>query len=72
MCGITRGRLLSKENEEIEKSYEKSGADAEQALMSIRVVKAFGQETSEIQKYINHLSQADKRIHRYSILFGLA
>ena len=71
--GISRGRLLLKENEEIEKkSYEKSGADAEQALMSIRVVKAFGQESSEIQKYINHLSQADKRIHRYSVLFGLS
>ena len=69
---MSRGKLLSKENEEIEKSYEKSGADAEQALMSIRVVKAFGQETSEIQKYTKHLSQADKRIHKYSVLFGLS
>ena len=70
--GMSRGKLLSKENEEIEKSYEKSGADAEQALMSIRVVKAFGQEVSEIQKYTKHLSQADKRIHKYSVLFGLS
>ena len=71
ICGMSRGKLLSKGNEEIEKAYEKSGADAEEALQNIRVVKAFGQESSEINKFVNHLSQADNKVHKYSFLFGI-
>ena len=70
ICGASRANLLSKGNEEIEKAYEKSGADAEQALMSIRVVKAFGQESAEIEKYTHHLSKADKNVNKLSLLFG--
>ena len=50
LCGISRGKFLIKGNEEIEKAYERSGADAEQTLSSIRVVKAFGQEHRELEK----------------------
>ena len=69
--GASRAKFLSKGNEEIEKAYEKSGADAEQALMSIRVVKAFGQESAEIQKYKYHLNKTDKNVNKFSFLFGV-
>ena len=69
--GASRAKFLSKGNEEIEKAYEKSGADAEQALMSIRVVKAFGQESAEIQKYTYHLNKTDKNVNKFSFLFGV-
>ena len=68
LCAISRGKLLMKGNEEIEKAYESSGADAEQALMSIRVVKAFGQEQREFDKYIGHLNSANKNTFKYSVL----
>ena len=72
MWGGSRALLIMKSNQQIERAYEKSGADAEQALSSIRVVKAFGQETSEYHKFENHLSQADKSVHRFSFLYGLS
>ena len=68
ICGISRSQILIKGNQKIEKAYETSGADAEQALMSIRVVKAFGQEQNEFQKYVNHLDKAKKSTVKYSVL----
>ena len=68
MCGMSRAKILAKGNENIEKVYEMSSADAEQALSSIRVVKAFGQEHREVQRYEDHLSQTRRNTWRYSVL----
>jgi ABC-type multidrug transport system fused ATPase/permease subunit len=50
----------------------KSGADAEQALSSIKVIKAFGQEAYEAKKFEKHLEGDQKELKEVSLLYGLS
>ena len=52
--------------------YRKSGADAEQALGAIRVVKAFGQEDRETREFNKHLKRSNRTIGTQAIMKGLA
>lgn len=49
----------------------KSGGAAEQALTAIKVVKAFGQEKEEINKFEGHLIANRHRATRQAWLYGL-
>jgi ABC-type multidrug transport system fused ATPase/permease subunit len=59
---------ISQKNDE---AFIKGGADAEQALSSIKVVKAYGQETHELQKFKSHIGAKDKEVKRNSYMYGL-
>jgi ABC-type multidrug transport system fused ATPase/permease subunit len=52
-------------------AYIKGGANAEQALSSIKVVKAYGQELHELQKFKNHTGVDEKELKISSYLYGL-
>ena len=51
------GKAEKREKEE----FEMSGNESEQALNSIRVVKAYGQESSEIARFESHLDKGKKQ-----------
>lgn len=57
---------------EVEKNYLKTGADVEQALNAIKIVKAFGQENYEISKYDKHLRADDKNQNKRAWLYGFS
>lgn len=63
---------LAKKIKEDEKVFNKSGADAEQSLGSIKIVKAFGRENYEYQKYEEHLSVDEASMNSYSKRYGLS
>ena len=48
--------IISKAEKREKEEFEKGGNDAEQAINAIRVVKAYGQESSEIARFESHLS----------------
>lgn len=52
--------------------YRKSGAQAEQAIGAIKVVKAFGQEEREIKDYNYHLRKGNATATSQAVLKGLA
>ena len=52
--------------------YRKSGAYAEQAIGSIKVVKAFGQEERETKDYNKHLNTGNKTASKQASMKGLA
>ena len=52
--------------------YRKSGAYAEQALGSIKVVKAFGQEVRETKDYNKHLNRGNRTAGKQAVMKGLA
>ncbi|CAI2366845.1 unnamed protein product [Moneuplotes crassus] len=61
-CGITfLGVGIKKGYMKCALSYAKSSSFAEQALNSIKVVSAFGQEKREIENYVRHLDEAKKQ-----------
>jgi ATP-binding cassette, subfamily B (MDR/TAP), member 1 len=64
--------IVGKETVEDEKVFKKSGASAEQALNSIKVVKAFGRENYEIGVFSNHLEEKKKNNSSYPLQFGIA
>lgn len=72
VCGGSQKVILSKLEQKRNEAFIKSGADAEQALSSIKVVKAFGQEQHEIRKFEKHLQNDGKELERVSFLYGLS
>ena len=63
---------VQKANEQEEKNFIRTGADLEQTLNAIKVVKAYGQERYEVNKYERHLV-VDKRAKKwYTFLYGLS
>ena len=52
--------------------YRKSGADAEQALGAIRVVKAFGQEDRETREFNKNLKRSNRTAGTQAIMKGFA
>ena len=52
-------------------AYIKGGANAEQALSSIKVVKAYGQESHELQKFKNHIGADEKELKRSSYFYDI-
>jgi ABC-type multidrug transport system fused ATPase/permease subunit len=63
---------LQRAVKEDEAAYLKSGADAEEALNAIKIVKAYGQETEELRKFQNHLDASDKITSSYAWYYGFA
>jgi ABC-type multidrug transport system fused ATPase/permease subunit len=59
---------LTKKNEE---AYLKGGADAEQSLSSIKIVKAYNQEALELDKFRTHLGAKDEEMLKGSYVYGL-
>lgn len=72
ICGGSQKIILSKLDQKRNEAFLKSGADAEQALSSIKVIKAFGQEQHETRKFEKHLQNDAKELDRVSILYGLS
>jgi ABC-type multidrug transport system fused ATPase/permease subunit len=72
IAGGYQNLIIEKEVEQDEIVYRKSGADAEQALGSIKLVKAFGQEKIEIDKYNEDLKINEKTLSRYSVNYGFS
>ena len=64
--------MVSQNDVKDEKVFRESGADAEQTLGSIRIVKAFGQEKQEIQRFNQHLSGKDDLIKKQALMFGIS
>lgn len=54
------------------KIFIESGAHAEQSLRNIKVVKAFGQEQAECNKFVNHLENGTKTIMSHSLMYSIA
>ena len=53
-------------------AYSKSGAQAEQSFNAIKIVKAFGQEKAEWNKFSQYLSRSHQTIQKYSWTYGLS
>jgi len=53
-------------------AYSKSGAQAEQSINSIKVVKAFGQEKEEWNKFQKHLEKTQLHMKRHSWIYGFS
>jgi ABC-type multidrug transport system fused ATPase/permease subunit len=69
--GASQNIVLVKIDKKNGDAYIKGGANAEQALSSIKVVKAYGQESHELQKFKNHIGADEKELNRISYLYGL-
>ena len=54
-----------------EKEYAICGSYADQALLAIKVVKAFNQTSSELRLYEKHLNNSDEDRNKYSWLYGV-
>lgn len=63
--------IVTKGETKDEEAFLASGADAEQALNAIKIVKAFGQETHEINKFTERLDERKNEIVKQSWYFGL-
>jgi ABC-type multidrug transport system fused ATPase/permease subunit len=70
-AGMAQNVVIMKINKKNDESYIQGGADAEQALSSIKVVKAYGQESHELQKFKKHIGANEKEVKRGSYLYGL-
>jgi len=64
--------IMVRDAYQTELRYRKSGALAEQAIGSIKVVKAFGQEDRETKAYNRHLYSREASGRQQAILKGLA
>ena len=64
--------ILQKKFIEEEKVYAIWGSNAEQALSSIKVVKAFNQASFEYSYYERHINQNDKQRTRQSLIYGIS
>lgn len=53
-----------------ENSYKACGANAEQTLYAIRVVKAFNQTSSEYSIYEKHLNNSSKGMSKRAWIYG--
>ena len=63
---------IKKANEQDEKNFIKSGSDLEQSLHAIKIVKAFGQESFEIEKYEKHLIWDKTTKKLYTFMYALS
>jgi len=54
-------RITSKAEKREKEEFEMSGSESEQALNAIRVVKAYGQESSEITRFESHLEKGKSK-----------
>lgn len=54
------------------KIFRESNNDAEQAFNSIRIVRAYGQESNEICKFKDHSSKHDQEVVKFSQLYGFS
>lgn len=71
--GHLQSHTFHKKVSEETNSYLASSADAEQALNSIKIVKAFGQENYEVIKFEEHskTGSMDRARRKYAIIFGI-
>ena len=63
---------VQKASEQDEKNFIRTGADLEQTLNAIKVVKAYGQERYEIEKYERHIITDKKAKQWYTFLYSLS
>ena len=63
---------VKKANEQDEKNFIRAGADIEQALNAIKIIKAFGQERYETDKFIKHLSIDQSQKIKFTFLYALS
>lgn len=70
--GLLQSYIDEKSEVKEKEIFNLSGIDAQQALSSIKVVKAFGQENNEIAKFESHLEKGNKGIKKFNILYGLS
>ena len=59
-------------NGEDEKNFIRAGADVQQALGAIKIIKAFGQESHEIDRFIKHLNIDQDKKKWYTFLYALS
>ena len=64
--------IMVKDAYQTELRYRKSGADSEQALGAIKVVKAFGQENRETKNFNKNLKRGNRTSCRQAVMKGLA
>ena len=57
---------------EYEHAYLKGGSNAEQALNSIKIVKAFGNESFEVNKFSTHLKMTQSDLESISWKYGFS
>ena len=72
IIGGFNSNAVQKANEQEEKNFIRTGADLEQTLNAIKVVKAYGQERYEIDKYERHLVLDKKAKQLSTFLYGLS
>ena len=72
ILGVIQTLIIEKKTKNEELVFHKSGADAEQALNHIKIVKAFGRENYESEKYKNHLETNKDELNKYSMLYGFS
>lgn len=72
IVGGFQGYTLTQGEVKDEQTFQQSGSEAEQALNSIKVVKAFGQENYEVQRFEKHLLKTDYLMTKYSWYFGIS
>lgn len=53
-------------------AFKNSGSDSQQALSSIKVVKAFGQENAETSKFDRHHEKRSEQIKSFSFKYGFS
>lgn len=64
--------LLQRAIKDEEIAYSKSGTDAEEALNAIKIVKAFGQENQELDKFESHLKASERTTKSYAWYYGIS
>ena len=63
---------LNKANEQEENNFIRTGSDIEQALNSIKIIKAFGQEKYETDKFVKHLDVDTNIKKKYTFLYAFS
>ena len=61
-------KIVGKAEQREKKEFELSGNESEQALNSIKVVKAYGQESSETSRFEANLSKCNKRYFQIKLV----
>lgn len=71
IAGGTQDTAIAKLFELEKQIFIESGAHAEQSLRNIKVVKAFGQEQKECNKFVTHLDRGTKTIMSHSFMYSI-
>ena len=70
--GFFQVSAMAKGEENDQEAFAKSGSEAEQALNAIKIVKAFGQESHEVEKFEKHLEITEEKAGSQAWIFGIS